>query len=165
MVNLANDFQPLGWDKDVHITVIDDPLEKAPPVLAIKNLISQVFSNIIENAVKYSDKLTEILISGYYDSVEDTVTVNISNKGIPLIPDDAYLMFRRGYRSKDARNIYSAGTGFGMYIAKKIIDVHEGKILAFTDTNGLTIFQVVLTVKGLRGKATERDAKNSANRR
>jgi len=131
MVNLADDFQPLGWDKNVHISVVDDPFEKAPPVLAIKNLISQVFSNIIENAIKYSSTLTEIQISGHYNPDDDTVSVSIANKGILLPSDGIDRVFTRGYRSEDAVNTHPAGTGFGLYIAKRIVDIHEGNITAF----------------------------------
>jgi len=165
MVNLADDFQPSGWDKSVHVSVIDHPLEETPPVLAIKNLISQVFSNIIENAIKYSTTDTEIKIYGNYDSDNDTVSVYIANKGIPLPSDEIELIFTRGYRSKDATNIYPAGTGFGMYIAKKIIDIHEGNITAFTDKNGFSVFRVTLSVKGLKGKTIQRESKDSTNRR
>lgn len=165
MVNLADDFQPSGWDKNVHVSVIDHPLEDAPPVLVIKNLISQVFSNIIENAIKYSAILTEIKIYGHYNSDNDTVSVYIANKGIPLPSDEIEIIFTRGYRSKDAVSIYPAGTGFGMYIAKKIIDIHEGNITAFTDEDGFSVFQVTLSVKGLKGKAIQRESKNSTYRR
>src|SRR4051794_28721343 len=54
LINLANDFQPFGWDKKVHISVDDISFSDVPDVLVIKALISQVFSNVIENAVKYS---------------------------------------------------------------------------------------------------------------
>jgi len=165
MVNLADDFQPLGWDRNVHISVIDHPLEEAPPVLAIKNLISQVFSNIIENAIKYSTPMSDIEIYGHYNSDNDTVSVCISNKGIPLPSDEIERIFSRGYRSKDAENIYPAGTGFGMYIAEKIVDIHEGNITAYTDKGGSSIFQVTLSVKGLKGKAIQRESKDSADRR
>ena len=165
MVNLADDFQPSGWDKSVHVSVIDHPLEEAPPVLAIKNLISQVFSNIIENAIKYSTTDTDIKIYGNYDSDNDTVSVYIANKGISLPSDEIKLIFTRGYRNKNATNIYPAGTGFGMYIAKKIIDIHEGNITAFTDKDGFSVFRVTLSVKGLKGKTIQRESKDSTNRR
>jgi signal transduction histidine kinase len=165
MVNLANDFQPLGWGKKVHIAVIDDPLEKAPPVLAIKNLISQVFSNIIDNAIKYSAEDTEINIYGHYNSDSDTVSVYIANNGIPLPSEGIERIFLRGYRSKEAINTNPAGTGFGMYIAKKLIDIHEGNIKAFTGEHSSSVFEVTLSVKGLKGKAIERAAKDDTNHR
>jgi signal transduction histidine kinase len=52
LVNLADDFQPQGWDQEIKITVDDFYFDQRPPILAIKPLISQVFSNILENAVK-----------------------------------------------------------------------------------------------------------------
>lgn len=165
MVNLADDFQPQGWDKNVHITVVDHPLEEAPPVLAMKNLISQVFSNIIENAIKYSAPITEIKIYGHYNPDDDTVSVYISNTGIPLPLDDTENIFLRTYRSLDATNIYPAGTGFGMYIAKKIVDIHEGNIKAFTDKDGSSVFNVTLSVKALKGKTIQRESKDSPDRR
>lgn len=156
MVNLADDFQPLGWDKDIQIRVIDDPFDNAPKVLVIKPLISQAFSNIIENAVKYSDSFTEILIYGDYNSEKDSVSVHISNKGITLPTEGIDSIISRGYRSQEARNLYPAGTGFGMYIASKIVDLHEGTINAFTDKTGRSVFTVTLTVKELSGKTRER---------
>ncbi|MFC1901878.1 sensor histidine kinase [Chloroflexota bacterium] len=160
MINLADDFQPSSWEKNVQITVVDYLLETAPPVLAMKSLISQVFSNIIENAVKYSHDNTEIKISGRFNK-DDTVTVIISNKGIPLVSGAQELLFTRGYRSIAAKNAYPAGTGFGLYIAKKIVEIHEGNITAYTYKDS-TVFEVTLSVKGLEGKAISREAKNDS---
>lgn len=149
LVNLADDFQPLGWDRDIHITVVDDPLDKAPHVIAIKNLISQVFSNIIENAVKYSKTNTEITISGSYESSDKTVVINISNSGIPILDEDKERIFERGYRSQQAKNAYPAGTGFGLFIAKAILDIHDGKLTATTDKSNRVVFSVALKTNPL----------------
>ncbi len=165
MVNLADDFQPLGWDKDLQIKVIDEPLDSAPEVLAIKPLISQVFSNIIENALKYSNSGNVVNIYGSYNPQNDTVSVCISNKGISLPAEGTEPIFTRGYRSTEARNIYPAGTGYGMYIASAIVDIHEGNITASTDENGRVVFTVTLSVKRLAGKARLRAAKGSTHYR
>lgn len=146
LVNIADDFQPQGWDKDIHISVVNDPLEKAPMVLAIKNLVSQAFSNIVENAIKYSHSGTEIRINGAFNPVLKTVTINISNSGIPLPSENLDKLFDRGYRTPQAKNAYPAGTGFGLYIANKIIDIHEGTIVAYTDKTKRTVFSVTLKV-------------------
>jgi signal transduction histidine kinase len=163
MVNLADDFQPSGWEKRIQISVIDIPLESAPPVLAIKNLVSQVFSNIIENAIKYSYDDSDIKIYGHYNPSTDSVSVSIANVGIPLVPEEMNLLFTRGFRSESARTVYPAGTGFGLYIAKRIIDIHEGTITVKKDEKGFSVFEVTLSVKGLEGKTKQRDAKNNTN--
>ncbi|MBI4288717.1 MAG: HAMP domain-containing histidine kinase [Chloroflexi bacterium] len=161
MVNLADDFQPLAWDKNIQIKVIDQPLKSAPEVLAIKPLLSQVFSNILENAVKYSSQGTQIVIDGSHDTGARTVSVRVKNSGIPLSHEDEQHVFERGYRSKDARNLYPAGTGFGLYIAKAIVDIHEGTILASSDESGKSVFTVTLHVDKLMGKARQRGQKDS----
>ena len=84
LINLADDFQPLGWDKGLKISVVNGDLEKAPQVLAIKPLLSQVFSNIIENAVKYSNRDTEIVVDGSHNVANDSVSVTITNRGNTL---------------------------------------------------------------------------------
>jgi signal transduction histidine kinase len=165
LVNLANDFQPHGWDREVHIAVKNDPLETAPDVLVIKPLVSQVFSNIIENALKYARRSSEILVDGARGAEGDVVSVNVRNHGIPLNPQDAERIFERGYRTEDAKNLYPAGTGFGLYIAKKIIELHEGEITASTDGLGRVVFNVTLPVRALEGKARERAPKDDSPHR
>lgn len=166
MVNLADDFQPLGWDKEIRISVINGTsLETAPPVLAMKPLLSQVFSNMIENAVKYSRRGSEIIINGKHHPESEMVSVTVQNHGLPLKQEDIHRIFERGYRTADAKNLYPAGTGFGLYIAKRIVELHEGAISA-QPTEGGAIFEVVLPIRALEGKARQRDPKDgSAYRR
>jgi signal transduction histidine kinase len=162
MVNLADDFQPLGWDKDVHVKVDDRQLGLAPDVLVMKPLITQVFSNIIENAIKYSSPGSTIEIDGSFDSAKDEVTVSVHNRGIPLRTEDASRIFDRGYRTQEARNQYPAGTGFGLYIAKRIVESHQGKIVAKPGTAG-SVFSVTLPVRALEGRTRQRGPKNDSS--
>jgi signal transduction histidine kinase len=152
MVNLADDFQPLAWDSEINIIVDKDHFDDQPPVLAMKPLVSQVFSNIIENAVKYSDKGTDVIIKGKYVSASDSFVVSIRNRGIPLNPEYIRGIFDRGFRSTEAKHKYPAGTGFGLYIARRIVEIHEGTIAA-SSHDGWNVFEVTLSVKGLKGKA------------
>jgi signal transduction histidine kinase len=151
LVNLADDFQPLAWDRNIQISVDPARFETASTVLAMRPLISQVFSNIIENAVKYSNGDTEIVIRGRAGE-NGTVAVEVRNQGIPLHAGQTQSVFNRGFRSEEAQRRYPAGTGFGLYIARRIVEVHEGKISAFNDSPWV-VFQVVLSIKGLEGKA------------
>ena len=156
LVNLADDFQPLAWDRDINIVVDDENFDEVPTVLAMKPLISQVFGNIIENAIKYSNDDTKVIIQGKYVPKSDSFLVSISNRGISLNTEFCKKIFDRGVRSEEAKRKYPAGTGFGLYIARRIIEIHEGKITALT-RNGFTVFEVTLSVRGLQGKARVRD--------
>jgi signal transduction histidine kinase len=152
LINLADDFQPLAWDQDINISVDKDHFDAGPSVLAMRPLISQAFSNIIENAVKYSNAKSNVMIQGSYKQATDMFVVTIRNHGISLPEQHKEDVFTRGFRTAEAKRKYPAGTGFGLYIAKRIIEIHEG-VLTADSRDGWTIFQVGLTVKGLEGKA------------
>jgi len=155
LVNLADDFQPLAWDREIQIRVLEDQLGKAPPILAMKPLVRQVFSNIIENAVKYAEPTSTIVIDGRHDGPSGTVAVRVRNRGITLREEDVSRIFDRSFRSAEAKSIYPAGTGFGLYIAGRIVALHEGSIRAGTEAGWVT-FTVTLSVRGLEGKARTR---------
>jgi signal transduction histidine kinase len=163
-INLADDFQPLGWDREINIGVEKTNFETAPDVLAMKPLINQVLSNVIENAVKYSNSGSEIMIGGKHDRDAGTVSVTVRSHGIPL-PPVVSDVFSRGYRSDAAKNKYPAGTGFGLYIAKRIVEIHEGTISAETLQRGEVVFTITLSIRGLEGKARFREAKGGTSRR
>lgn len=152
LINLADDFQPLAWDREINIAVDRAHFDEGPSVLAMRPLISQTFSNIIENAVKYSDAKTNVIIQGSYKQPRDVFVVTIRNRGIPLPVEHKQNVFTRGFRTAEAKRKYPAGTGFGLYIAKRIIEIHEGTLTADT-RDGWTVFEITLTVKGLEGKA------------
>ena len=152
LVNLADDFQPQGWDQKIQIDVDDVRFDNNPPVLAIKPLISQVFSNILENALKYSNAGTNVVAQGKHDRASDTFTVQIRNQGIHIREEDRERIFERSFRTEQARRKYPAGTGFGLYIAKRIVALHEGTIKASTE-GSWTVFSVTLPVSALKGKA------------
>lgn len=152
LINIADDFQPFGWDRNIKIVVDDSDFNLAPPVLAMKPLVSQVFSNIVENAVKYSNDDTTIEITGIYDQESTSVIVEIANKGIGIERDEIKMVFDRAYRSARAKMKYPAGTGFGLYIAKKIVDLHRGNIETYTDSNGFTVFAVHMPIRALAGE-------------
>lgn len=129
MINLSNDFQPMAKDIKVTIELDDESFDKYSgrrEISGIKNLVSQVFSNILENAVKYSDKGSRIRstleLTGKYS------VVSISNRGLTIRKEDQAELFKRGFRGEGAKARLPAGTGFGLYIAQRIMDMHGGKI-------------------------------------
>jgi len=162
LVNLADDFQPLGWARAIDIHVDTTTFAKVPDVLAIRPLISQVFSNIIENAVKYSKSNSVVEIQGRFKPSDDAAVVSIRSEGISLPLEDRQRIFERGYRTREATNAYPAGTGFGLYIARKIMDIHEGEIDVESPHPGQVVFQVILYVNKLQGKAREWPKKPSS---
>ena len=143
LVNLADDFQPQGWQQDIKIKVDDAHFPNSPDVLAIKPLISQVFSNVLENAVKYASPGSSIIVSGSFDQPSGTFTVNIRNLGLELKQTDWEKVFYRTFRTDEAKRRHPSGTGFGLYIAQRIAAIHHGRISARM-ADGWTIFSIEL---------------------
>lgn len=105
--------------------VFDDPLVPMY-IYADVARVNQVITNIISNAMKYSDKDSVIKIS-----MGETRTVyflSISDNGIGMPPEALDRIFDRFYRVDKARSRSMGGNGLGLSIAKEIMDAHSGSI-------------------------------------
>jgi signal transduction histidine kinase len=106
-----------------HQIVVDFP-ENFPVILADETRLEQVLSNLIGNSIKYSPG-GEIRISGQVRA--DSVIVCVSDQGPGVAPEDIPHIFDRFYRAPDmARN--TKGAGLGLYLARAIIEAHQGRI-------------------------------------
>lgn len=144
LVNLVNDFRPLAKNYKVDFIIDDQNLDKLPKIYVIKNLMRQALSNFLDNAAKYSNEDSEIRISGE-NLKGKKVSINISNQGIPITSKE---IFDRGFRSQEAINKIPAGTGYGLYITAKIIDIHKGKIKVEIDQQRkINTFKVILPIQ------------------
>ncbi len=108
-------------------------------VCANEELLKQVWINLIDNAIKFSDRFGKLEIKIYKDA--KTIRVVVKNKGVKINDDEKDKIFNRFYRAKSAEGI--DGTGVGLAIVKKIIDLHKGRISVVSD-NGYTQFEVIL---------------------
>ncbi len=95
-------------------------------IVADKDKIGAVISNLLNNAVKYSPRDTSIWISCM--ETEDMIGISVQDEGIGIKPEDAEKIFERYYRveSKDSNTI--SGFGIGLYLSAEIIHRHGGKI-------------------------------------
>ena len=114
----------LAAQRHIEITV-DPEMERLRPVVVNRGLLTQTVLNLIDNAIKYSTPETEIRIDGKH--LVDGVSVSFVNRGIPIHEADRERIFKRYYRTKEARKLVPAGTGIGLYIAKVFAD-HFGDI-------------------------------------
>jgi signal transduction histidine kinase len=127
-VNLSNDFQPVGKYKEQSIYVEELEYEKAkyPKVHVVKNLFSQVIYNLLDNATKYANAGTKIVIG--LRASANMIGPTIKSLGIPISKEAVQNIFERGVRGDGARKLHPAGTGFGLYIARRIMEIHGGTL-------------------------------------
>ncbi len=96
--------------------------------------VSQVLINLLSNAIKYSSLDSQVTVSVFRDG--NDLFFNVKDKGCG-VPDDfkdnAFLLFSQADAS-DTKT--EGGTGLGLYIAKSIVDAHQGEIDFESDQNG-----------------------------
>ena len=86
-----------------------------------------VFANLLDNAVKYSDKKVEISIKTRIRQ-KSIIEIRIKDKGIGIPPNELKRVFKRFYRVSGNSTQTAKGTGLGLYIVQSIIKKHSGKI-------------------------------------
>lgn len=90
------------------------------------DLMRQVLTNLIENAIKYGDENKPIRITGCRSDNNIKISVINSGEGIP--EKDIPRIFERFYRIETSRSRITGGTGLGLSIVKSIIKLHGGEI-------------------------------------
>ena len=119
-----------------HVFEIYFPRNVAP-VVADTELIEEVISNLVENAIKYSPEGGKIRISGSLRN--GMVRISISDEGIGIAADEVEHLFDRfhrveGVESGTAR--LAKGMGLGLHICKAIVEAHKGTIEASSRGKG-----------------------------
>lgn len=111
-------------------------------VLGNKVLLHRAISNIIENATKYSfiGKSVDILVSKSNTEIE----ISVQDQGIGISKEDLPKIFDRFYRADKSRSKKTGGSGLGLSIAKKIIELHKGTIKVESEQSIGTTF--ILTI-------------------
>ncbi len=100
-----------------------------PMVLGDPDLLKIVITNLLDNAIKYGYEETPIEIDVYVE--KGRIVFSIFNRGIGVLPDDIEnKLFIKFSRLKQKGTERTKGSGLGLYICKKIIDKHDGKIWA-----------------------------------
>lgn len=90
------------------------------------NLLKIAIKNILKNAIQFSHANSIIVIKSY--KKDEFFNISIQDFGIGIEENEQEKIFEKFYRTDKSRNKNSGGTGLGMSIVKKIIDIHKGLI-------------------------------------
>jgi signal transduction histidine kinase len=108
-------------------------------IKADRDKIEQVFVNLIDNAVKYTEDGGQVRI--YLVQQNGEVVVTVEDNGIGIQEEHLDRVFERFYRVDKARSRQLGGTGLGLGIAKHIVLAHKGEIRIESDTGkGTKVF-------------------------
>lgn len=128
-------------NKQLHL-VFEKPTFDHAWVLADRIRISEVFANLLENAVNYTTPGGSIILSVREDTTTYRVTIADTGHGIPK--DSLPHLFTKFYRVSGGLEQGSKGTGLGLYVSKSIIDMHQGTIWVESELGKGTTFSFSL---------------------
>ena len=142
-----NALAPLAQDHNakVNFDVPEDPIE----IFADRDQLQQVFTNLIENAIKYSGKSAQVGIelgAPEYDQrlSETAVTITITDNGPGIDPIHLPRLTERFYRIDNHRSRELGGTGLGLAIVKHILNRHRGRLEIDSSLGQGSQFSVIL---------------------
>jgi signal transduction histidine kinase len=119
--------------------VVEDPPE---PVTASfdRSRMRHVVDNVVGNALKYSKGRVAVRVVPRAREV----CIEVADSGIGIPQSEREKIFSRFGRGSNARSLSIAGSGVGLYIAKKIIDIHHGRLEVESQENEGSTFRIVL---------------------
>ena len=139
---------PQFKQKGIHIKLV--PEDDLPLISADANKISQVFANILSNALKFTlpNGTIQIVMGKMQEGTAagESVWVAISNTGIGILPEELPTIFERYKQGIASAIVQAKGTGLGLAICKLIVEAHGGTITAESEPAKLTVFRFTLPV-------------------
>lgn len=109
-------------EKDIKIRV--EPPPRFEPVVGARRRMRQVFTNLLNNAIKFSQAGSEIKFRAWYEP--EAVVFEVEDEGVGIPQDEMPHIFQEFFRASNIDD--TTGAGLGLSIAKKIIDAHYGQI-------------------------------------
>jgi signal transduction histidine kinase len=132
----AADRAPLAVQRQLTLSIESD--ESLPPIQADEQMVGQVLSILLTNALNYTPKNGQITICTRAETRQEHAWVGfaVRDTGAGITPEDCGQLFERFFRGKAGRESTAPGTGLGLAIAKEIVEKHHGRIEVHSDGPG-----------------------------
>lgn len=140
MKKVADNVQDQAQKKDIGID-IQIPLD-FPSVEADPEALNEVFSNLLNNSVKYTGEHGTIRVAAKEKG--DFFEIDVSDTGIGIASENLPLIFDEFYRAPNAKLYKAEGTGFGLAIVKEIVEAHHGSVRVKSKLGKGSTFTVIL---------------------
>lgn len=133
VTNVHEAFEPSADDagQQLHLKMPDQPVV----VLGDPDLLMQLISNLVENALRHTPEGTTITLETM--SVGDVSVLRVADTGPGIAPDDREKVFRRFYRGEKSRT--TGGNGLGLSLCKAIAELHHAELDVSDNQPGLQI--------------------------
>jgi two-component system sensor histidine kinase BaeS len=128
-----------------------------PEIAADADRISQVFYNIVVNAIRYSPAQSIVKVVTMAAEMEGRswLKISVEDNGPGIAEEDIPHIFDHFYRGDKSRDRKSGGSGLGLAIVKQLVEIHGGQVAVESKLGKGSIFQVLLPV-GLEGYSRDK---------
>jgi two-component system phosphate regulon sensor histidine kinase PhoR len=123
------------------IELLNEIPKEAAPLLADPGKLNQILSNLVDNAVKYTQEKGKVWVRSQVRGEEYQIEVEDTGAGIS--PQDQERIFERFYRVDKARSRDSGGAGLGLAIVKHLVELHGGRVSVESQPGQGSRFKVV----------------------
>jgi two-component system sensor histidine kinase BaeS len=140
-------LRPMAEEKEIEIVcTLQSGL---PEIMADADRISQIFYNIITNAIRYTPNQGRIEVSTLIveQKRKASILLSIRDNGPGISEEDLPYVFDHFYRGEKSRDRKSGGTGLGLAIVKELVEIHGGHITVESRVGAGTVFHVLLPVE------------------
>ena len=120
--SLSDDLNLRGHKVEVNIP------EELPTILADRESMNQVLTNLFGNAIKYTPDCGEIAATAVYEPKHQFVYITIQDTGLGIKPEEQKQIFSKFFRSSNSQVRVRPGTGLGLYITKSLVEKQNGRI-------------------------------------
>ncbi|HNV26018.1 MAG TPA: ATP-binding protein [Nitrospira sp.] len=134
---LIDDLTPVAEDRHLTLVLEEEPV---PPILGDAERLKQVFINLLDNALRYTDPGGTVALT--LRSEQNQVRVAVRDTGQGIAREHLPHLFEPFYRTDPARARDSGGHGLGLPIVKEIVEAHHGAITVESDVGKGSVFML-----------------------
>jgi two-component system sensor histidine kinase CpxA len=129
-------------ERDICVELKNAQSSQSPVVHVVPELIAQAFENVIRNAVRYTVNGSHVEVEIY--SAISEVHILVRDQGPGVAEEELEKLFIPFYRVAEARERHTGGTGIGLAIARRAVELHHGRIKASNRVGGGLEVEIVL---------------------
>ena len=146
MTKLINDAPSAAIDAPAKGINLKTEVNPGLPLINVdRQRIMEVLRNLLENAIRHTDKGGRITISACQESTFIKISVTDTGEGIP--PEDIENIFERFYRVDKSRSRVTGGHGLGLTIARRYVEAHGGKITVQSEQGKGSTFSFTIPLR------------------